>query len=203
LPAPDQPPRTRRAQTCDGLLGPSDGHRTFGGCDRESRQRLCPARGRPSFDVNLTTIYITHGHADHWIGLARLLQRFPSARGLATPEVVGRANFEATHPPLAAYWQGIFPGDVPAAPVVPEVLDGTVIDLEGNELRVLNVGRGDTEHSTVLHVPGIDAAVAGDIVYNQVHMMLAETDPRAREEWIAANDAIDALEPRMCPATSA
>jgi glyoxylase-like metal-dependent hydrolase (beta-lactamase superfamily II) len=29
------------------------------------------------FDVNLTTIYITHGHADHWIGLARLLQRFP------------------------------------------------------------------------------------------------------------------------------
>jgi glyoxylase-like metal-dependent hydrolase (beta-lactamase superfamily II) len=61
------------------------------------------------FDVKLTTIYITHGHADHWIGLARLLQRFPNARGLATPEVVGRANFEATHPPLAAYWQGIFP----------------------------------------------------------------------------------------------
>jgi glyoxylase-like metal-dependent hydrolase (beta-lactamase superfamily II) len=53
---------------------------------------------------------------------------------------------------------------VPAAPVVPEVLDGTVIDLEGNELRVLNIGRGDTEHSTVLHVPSIDAAVAGDIV---------------------------------------
>jgi glyoxylase-like metal-dependent hydrolase (beta-lactamase superfamily II) len=52
------------------------------------------------FDVNLTTI--THGHADHWIGLARLLQCFPNARGLATPEVVGGANFEATHPPLAA-----------------------------------------------------------------------------------------------------
>jgi hypothetical protein len=39
--------------------------------------------------------------------------------------------------------------------------------------------------------------VAGDIVYNQVHMMLAETDPRTREEWIAANDAIEALEPRI------
>ena len=149
------------------------------------------------FDVKLTTIYITHGHVDHWIGLARLLQRFPNARGLATPEVVGRANFEATHPPLAAYWQGIFPGEVPAAPVVPEVLDGTAIDLEGNELRVLNVGRGDTEHSTVLHVPSIDAVVAGDIVYNQVHMMLAETDPRTREEWIAANDTIEALNPRI------
>jgi hypothetical protein len=39
--------------------------------------------------------------------------------------------------------------------------------------------------------------VAGDIVYNQVHMMLAETDPRTREGWIAANDAIEALEPRI------
>jgi glyoxylase-like metal-dependent hydrolase (beta-lactamase superfamily II) len=60
------------------------------------------------FDLNLTTIYIAHGHADHWIGLARLLRRFPNARGLATPEVVGRANLETTHPPLAAYWQSIF-----------------------------------------------------------------------------------------------
>jgi hypothetical protein len=39
--------------------------------------------------------------------------------------------------------------------------------------------------------------VAGDIVYNQVHMMVAETDPRTRQEWIAANDAIEALEPRI------
>ena len=28
----------------------------------------------------------------------------PNAPGLATPEVVGRANFGTTHPPLAAYW---------------------------------------------------------------------------------------------------
>ena len=36
----------------------------------------------------LTTIYITHGHADHHFGLGLLLDRFPRARPLATPGVI-------------------------------------------------------------------------------------------------------------------
>jgi glyoxylase-like metal-dependent hydrolase (beta-lactamase superfamily II) len=148
------------------------------------------------FGVNLTHIYITHGHGDHWIGLTRLLERFPNARGVATAEVVERARFESTFPALVAYWQGVFPGEVPAAPVVPSVLDSNAIDLEGNALQVLHVGRGDTEHSTVLYAPSIGAVVAGDLVYNGVHMMLGEADAAARAEWIAANDEIEKLKPR-------
>ena len=37
---------------------------------------------------NLTTIYITHGHFDHYFGLAILLARFPQARAIATPRSV-------------------------------------------------------------------------------------------------------------------
>jgi hypothetical protein len=39
----------------------------------------------------LSRIYITHGHGDHWLGLARLIQRFPGAIGLATAEVLAQA----------------------------------------------------------------------------------------------------------------
>src|SRR5205809_6749234 len=37
---------------------------------------------------NLTTVYITHGHGDDWFGVGTLLERFPHARAVATPEVV-------------------------------------------------------------------------------------------------------------------
>src|SRR5580692_11598101 len=41
-----------------------------------------------SFGRNLPTIYITHGHGDHWYGVGTLLERFPRAIAVATPEVV-------------------------------------------------------------------------------------------------------------------
>src|SRR5260370_31770960 len=108
------------------------------------------AKGR-----RLSRIYITHGHGDHWLGLARLIQRFPGARGLATAEVLARAEFEAADPGMAGYWDAIFPGEVPAAAekVLPQLLTVDTIEVEGNELRVIRIGQADTAESTVLHVP--------------------------------------------------
>src|ERR1700674_4608617 len=37
---------------------------------------------------NLTTIYATHGHGDHFFDIGALLDRFPNARAVATPDVV-------------------------------------------------------------------------------------------------------------------
>ena len=39
---------------------------------------------------NLEIIYITHAHFDHFYGLSILLDRFPGARAIATPEAVKR-----------------------------------------------------------------------------------------------------------------
>src|SRR3954452_24566826 len=41
-----------------------------------------------STGTKLTTIYVTHAHADHYLGIGALLERFPGARPLATPGVV-------------------------------------------------------------------------------------------------------------------
>src|ERR1700680_2238617 len=37
---------------------------------------------------NVTTIYVTHGHGDHFFGASTVLKRFPYARFVATPDVV-------------------------------------------------------------------------------------------------------------------
>jgi glyoxylase-like metal-dependent hydrolase (beta-lactamase superfamily II) len=143
----------------------------------------------------LSRIYITHGYGDHWLGLARLTQRFPEAKGLATAEVLA----QAADPGIAGYWEAIFPGEVPTGTekVLPQPLTTDSIDLEGNELRVIRIGRADTADSTVLHVPSLAAVVTGDLAYNEVHMMTAEAGEPERAQWIANLDRVAALKPSI------
>jgi len=65
------------------------------------------------FGKRMTGVYITHGHSDHWLGLARLLQHFPEARGYAAPEVAARAAWEAEFNKKTRYWASRFPGRAP------------------------------------------------------------------------------------------
>jgi glyoxylase-like metal-dependent hydrolase (beta-lactamase superfamily II) len=143
----------------------------------------------------LTTIYVTHAHFDHYFGLEALLERFPSARGVALPSVV--AAIEATHEASRDQAQQWFAGKALDCTVLPEPLDGDVITLDGHELRAIEVGQGDIAPSTILHVPAIDAVVAGDVVYNGVHQMLALSGPDEWPRWIESVDKIAALEPRI------
>jgi glyoxylase-like metal-dependent hydrolase (beta-lactamase superfamily II) len=148
-------------------------------------------------DKRITGIYITHGHSDHWLGLARLLEHFPEARAYATAEVAARAAWEVEMNKATNYWTSRFPGELAESPVVPEALASSEFEVDGQVVRVVSVGQGDTEHSAFFHVPSAEAVIAGDIVYNNVHMMQFEVDDAAREKWIASLDAIAELNPKI------
>jgi glyoxylase-like metal-dependent hydrolase (beta-lactamase superfamily II) len=146
---------------------------------------------------NLTTIYITHGHGDHFFGLKLLLDKFPNARAFATTSAVANMRNQISPKFIESFWEPRFPGQVPSALAVPEILEGDILNIEGEELKVVELGHTDTSHSTALYVPSIGLVVSGDAVYNNTHPYLAECDAKARGEWLRALDKIESLHPRL------
>src|SRR5258708_13286715 len=142
---------------------------------------------------NLTTIYVTHGHGDHFFGIGTLLDRFPNARAVATPGVVKVMRQQASPEFVASFWNARFPGQIPERLVIAEELERNVIDLEGHDLVAIEVGHTDTDDTTCLHVPSLDLVVAGDVAYNDDHLYLAESNAQTPREWISALDTIQAL----------
>jgi glyoxylase-like metal-dependent hydrolase (beta-lactamase superfamily II) len=145
---------------------------------------------------NLTRIYITHGHGDHFFGLASLLERFPGAKAVATPEIVEAMREQLSPAWLDNFWRRLFPGQIPDRLPVAEPLQGKELELEGHKLVAVDAGRTDTARSTCLYVPSIGLIVGGDAVYNGIHPYLGETDAQSRLEWISTLDKLEALNPK-------
>jgi glyoxylase-like metal-dependent hydrolase (beta-lactamase superfamily II) len=145
---------------------------------------------------NLTTIYVTHAHGDHFFGLKLLLDRFPNAKAFATASTVAAMQNQIKPDFIKSFWEPRFPSQIPSQLVAPEILEGDALYLEGEKLSVVELGHTDTAHTTALYVPSIGLVVSGDAVYNNTHPYLAECDEKARGEWLCGLDKIEALRPQ-------
>ncbi|KAF5010064.1 hypothetical protein FDECE_3782 [Fusarium decemcellulare] len=147
----------------------------------------------------LATIYITHGHGDHWFNLRYLVKRFPGVEVVATQESIEHMSTQCT-PEYRTFWQNLFPGQIDndSFKIIAKPLKDNKFTLEGHAFEAVPVGHSDCDNTSFLHVPSLRLAVAGDIVYNDVHMWMAESPSQAhRDEWIRCLDRLETYSPSI------
>ena len=146
------------------------------------------AKGR-----NVTDIFITHGHGDHWFAAGLLAERF-GARVVASASSIAQMHVSIALRPLL--WDKVYPG-IPPAPVTAVTVPGNRFTLEGHDLVIVEVGHADTDDNTVLHVPDLGLVVAGDVIYNGAHLYLGESvTVGGFGSWRDAIAKVEALGPR-------
>ncbi|MCP9994116.1 MBL fold metallo-hydrolase [Streptomyces albogriseolus] len=142
---------------------------------------------------NLTHIFATHGHGDHWFTAGLMAERFGAAV-VASEGTIKEMHRNAAIRPQ--FWDKLFPGQIPDAPVTAVTVPGNRLTLEGHELHIVEVGHSDTDGTSVLHVPDLGLVVAGDVIYNGVHQYLAESADGGRDAWRKAITVVEDLRPR-------
>ncbi|MDU9405839.1 MBL fold metallo-hydrolase [Pseudomonas sp. zfem004] len=142
----------------------------------------------------LTTIYISHGDPDYYFGLDTLTQAFPKARVVASAATV--AHIRNTMDAKLAYWGPQMGADKPGKLVVPQVLDGNQLKLEGQALEVVGLDGPQPDRSFVW-IPSIKAVVGGVVVSEHIHVWMADTQTaQSHADWLATLARIEQLAPR-------
>ncbi|WP_445577003.1 MBL fold metallo-hydrolase [Pseudomonas sp. E141] len=141
----------------------------------------------------LTTIYISHGDPDYYFGLETLTAAFPDAKVLASAPTV--EHIKHTMDGKLKYWGPILKGDAPSKAIVPLVLKGDSLTLEGKRLQIIGLDGPQPDRSFVW-IPSIKAVVGGVVVAENIHVWMADTQtPQSHKDWLATLEGIEKLQP--------
>src|SRR6202030_784601 len=143
----------------------------------------------------LSIIYITHEHADHFLGLEVFRDAYPRARIIANSAVVDRIN--KVYQEKIDKWKKILGSGGTSHVVAIQKFDGNFIEFASSKIEVLKNIQGDTDENTMLWIPGQRILITGDVSFTNMHVYTAETDSKARGKWLSSLQRIRDLRPSV------
>lgn len=147
------------------------------------------ATGKP-----LRTIYISAGDPDFYFGLETILAAYPQARVYANAHTI--AHIRATAEAKLKFWGPKLGADAPARTVLPELLPGDELKLEGERLQIIGAEEHHPQRSFVW-LPSIKTVIGSIIVFNNQHVWMADTkSPEQRRAWLQTLAKIEQLQPQ-------
>jgi glyoxylase-like metal-dependent hydrolase (beta-lactamase superfamily II) len=141
----------------------------------------------------LETVFITHDHPDHFFSVEVLTDAFPDARVIASSQVV--EDIWKSIPLKLKRWGPLLGRNGPRHPIAPTALEQDHFELEGHRFEVLGPMQGDHVHATAVWIPDAKTLVAGDLLFNEMHLWLSESLKPARLDWARSIDKLAALNP--------
>ncbi|MEO8696507.1 MAG: MBL fold metallo-hydrolase [Acidimicrobiales bacterium] len=143
----------------------------------------------------LTSVYVSHGDPDYYFGLGVIRAAFPDARIVASGPTVEHIAHSAAA--KLATWGPQLGANGPTNVLLPNVLDGDHLDLEGHRLEIVGLDSATPDRSFVW-IPDLAAVVGGVVVYGGLHLFTADTaTPEARTAWGRTLEALAALHPSI------
>ena len=86
--------------------------------------------------------------------------------------------------------------DAPAKTLVPSVLEGHSLILEGQKLEIIGLD-GKQPDRTFVWIPSIKAVVGGVVVAENIHVWMADTQTaQSHQDWLATLSTIEGLNPK-------
>jgi glyoxylase-like metal-dependent hydrolase (beta-lactamase superfamily II) len=143
----------------------------------------------------LSIIYMTHEHADHFLGLEVFREAYPGVRIIANSAVVDRIN--KVYQEKIDKWKKVLGSGATSQVVAIEKSDGSFVKFEGTKIEVLRNIRGDTDENTMLWISEQRILIAGDVLFNNMHVYTPETDSKARGKWLNSLQKIRELKPSV------
>lgn len=142
----------------------------------------------------LTTIYISAGDPDYYFGLEPLAQAFPDARIVAPAAIV--EHIRQTKDAKLAFWGPKLGDGAPKRAIVPDVLQGDHLTLEGQALQIVGLD-GPTPDRSFVWIPSIRTVLGGIPVMAGEHVWMADTQtPESHAHWLQTLQEIEALQPQ-------
>jgi glyoxylase-like metal-dependent hydrolase (beta-lactamase superfamily II) len=143
----------------------------------------------------LTTIYVSHGDPDFYFGLEVFKKYFPEVTVYAAPATV--EHIKATAQKKLEVWGERLGKNITSNAILPQVLKGNSIDLEGQKLEI--IGLEEFPSKTFVWIPSIKAVIGGINVFGTTfHLWMADAQTaEARKQWVDVLNKIESLKPTV------
>lgn len=144
---------------------------------------------------DLTTIFLTHLHPDHYLGLEVIKAVFPEAKVIAYQKTADDIN-DAYNFKIDYWGNTVLKSNGANIKYEIEKVTNPTLFLEGQEIQILGLMCGDCIDIAPLWIPSTRTLIASDLVFADCHVWIA--DMRSQElvdRWFDTLAQLEALKP--------